>query len=187
MISSRLPPDHAQLSWSSAAQNINRPEWTGEGHAGSYQPPAHAVVCCRCCLHFRLPNFESWTLMGAELGSCWSPATAAHGDPPVRTRALLFSQSHVLFACDLELEAFLEACRTQELCIEVHGESAPLVQVSVDLCTHCDHANMRVKFHRFRCPVQCCLIPEYRLAVGLIDIVAVGHTCWVLELYLLGN
>ena len=109
--------------------------------------------------------------MGAELGSCWSPATAAHGDPPVRTRSLLFSQSHVVFACDLDLEAFLEACRTQELCIEVHGESAPLVQVS----------------YRFHGPVQCFPTPEYRLAVGPLHIVAVGRTCWVVELYLLGS
>lgn len=62
--------------------------------------------------------------MGAQMGSCWSQTTSVphdDSDQPLRTRSLLFSQSHVVFACDLDLDNFLESCTTQALCIEVHG------------------------------------------------------------------
>lgn len=69
--------------------------------------------------------------MGAEPESAWSANTITphdECDPVLRTRTLLFSQSYVIFACDLDLESFLEGCKTHALVVEVHDRDARPVQ-----------------------------------------------------------
>lgn len=74
---------------------------------------------------YKLPGTEAWRVHAAAFTQWRDPATPQDSlDPTISTRDLHVAQSDVLFAVDLDAEAFLDACRTAAMVLEVHDRDA---------------------------------------------------------------
>lgn len=92
--------------------------------------------CYRCCLRFRLPCMEDWHTVLAVNVCGWSGQQGppdAHDlcDPPLRKRALAFLHSVVIFAYDLDIPKFMDACLSEALVVEVHDRDAKPVDLKI--------------------------------------------------------
>lgn len=99
-------------------------------------PESLESSCYRCCLRFRLPSQKDWhTVLAINLGD-WSrqqgpPDASDLCDPPLRKRALAFLHSFVIFACDLDVPKFMDACLSEALVVEVHDRDAKPVELKI--------------------------------------------------------
>ena len=92
--------------------------------------------CYRCCLRFCLPSQEGWHSIPAVILDEWSaqqnPVDVNDTcDPPLRKRSLAFTQAFTIFACDLDLPKFLDACLSEPLVVEVHDRDAKPVELKI--------------------------------------------------------
>eukprot|EP00892_Ulva_mutabilis_P005256 jgi/Ulvmu1/3101/UM015_0141.1 len=101
-------------------------------------PPQLDTDCYRCCLRLRLPSQSEWHSIPAVTLGAWSalqspPDRNDACDPPLRKRCLAFLQPVVIFACDLDLPRFLDACLSEPLVVEVHDRDAKPVEIIIPM------------------------------------------------------